>query len=95
MLKLIIKLGKYLERRFPERVVVTRSDYDALLLRLSAVEKSAVHVEAVRDVVKAVKALKDDHDSFKASMGFTPQKGRILEAMLNGEIISGEDNTNG
>ena len=87
MLKLIIKLGKYLENRFPERVVVTPADYAALLQRIAVVEQNAVHKGAVSDLVKAVKALKDDQDSFKASMGFTPQKGQVLEAMLNGQMI--------
>ena len=93
MLKLIIKLGKYLEKRFPERVVVTCEDYAALLNRIAVLEKSAVHVEAVREVVKAVKLLKDEHDSFKTAMGFRTggvqpnDKEAELQAVLNGEII--------
>ncbi len=110
MTRLIIKLGKWLESRFPEKVIVTAQDYQNLntelsllrstlndnalslntaLERLSVVEKSAAHTEAVRELVKAVKTLNDDYLSFKASMGFRQGtvKAEEIQALLNGEII--------
>lgn len=92
MLRLIVRLGKWLEVRFPEKVVVTQADYTDLLNRVSMVEQNAVHKGAVADLVKAVKAIKDEQDSFKTSMGFTPQKGKVLEAMLNGQFIGEVEN---
>lgn len=110
MIRLMVRMGKWLESRFPEKVVVTLRDWHSVqeeltivraelkdntlslntaLERLSVVESSAVHKGAVSDLVKVVKELKDDHMSFKASMGF--KSGAIpneeIQAMLNGEII--------
>jgi len=87
MIRLMVRFGKWLEARFPEKVVVTQQDYTALLNRISAIEQNAVHKGAVADLVGVVKKLDQDYNSFKVSMGFVPEK-KTLEAMLNGEVIS-------
>ncbi len=98
MIRLIVALGLWLDRRFPERVEVQKADYIALQARLGALEakledvqRSAVHKDAVRDVIAVVKQVKDDVASFKTSLGFNRVVNPDLSAMLNGEII-GEPN---
>lgn len=98
MIRTMIAFGSWLDKRFPERMEVKKADYDALQARLGALEakledvqRVAVHKDAVRDVIAAVKQVKDDVASFKTSLGFNRVVNPDLSAMLNGEII-GEPN---
>lgn len=98
MIRLIIKIANWLDKRFPERVEIKKADYDALLARLGVLEANiievqtaAVHKSAVRDVISAVQAVKDDLSSLKASLGFNRPAEAMdpqLLAVLNGEHIS-------
>jgi len=101
MLRLLVSLGRWIDARFPERIEVTKLDYDALHARLGALEakledvqKAAVHKDAVRDVIAVVKQVKDDIQSFKTSLGFNRPANPDLAAVLNGEYLNG-DNQNG
>jgi len=76
MFRLLIKLGKWLDKRWPEQVTVSVSDYNALQAKLGALEakleevqRSAVHKEAVQVVIAALQQVKDDLQSFKVSLG--------------------------
>jgi hypothetical protein len=123
MIRLLVKLGAFLDKRFPEKRVVLAKDYDALLSRIEALdielseirkkaelavssgeiavsrlctlEASAVHKNAVRDLVLVVKDVKEEFTSLKASLGMTAHAaGADLSHMLNGEYLP-EDHTNG
>jgi hypothetical protein len=104
MIQLIVRLGKWLETRFPEKVVVTLEKYgrleydiancvekstqiDLILTRLSVVETNAVHKAAVQDLITAVKDLKNEYVSLKASLGMARIGDSDIKAMLNGEYI--------
>lgn len=110
MIRLLVKLGVWLDARFPAKVTITEKAYGDLLDRLAlaaresdvhalnrklealerkveAVGQAAVHKDAVRDVVLAVKQVKDDLASFKASMGFNRPQNADIQALLNGEVI--------
>ena len=112
MIKLIVRLGKWLETRFPEKFVVTAERYnklendiavciekttqiDLILNRLSSVETNAVHKGAVSDLITAVKTLKDEYVSLKASLGMARIGDADIRAMLNGSPIDPEDTNNG
>jgi hypothetical protein len=92
--RLLIKLGRWLDKRFPEKVVLTRAEIDALILRITAVEQNAVHKGAVSDLVLIVKQVKDEFASLKTSLGMNRVGNDDIEAMLNGTPITG-DTTNG
>ncbi len=64
---------------------------DAVLSRLSVIETNAVHKQAVQDLIVAVKALKDEYVSLKASLGMSRIGDAEIRAMLNGLPIQGED----
>jgi hypothetical protein len=108
MFRVLIKLGKWLESRYPEKLIVTERDYlqlkqdiqlckallpqmDTVLQRLSVVETNAVHKGAVSDLITAVKALKDEYVSLKASLGMNRIGDASIRAMLNGMPLEGEE----
>ncbi len=112
MIRLLVKFGKWLDKRFPEKLVVKVDDYEALhteislirgqlndnglslhkaLERLSVVENNAVHKQAVQDLIQAVKVLKDEYVSLKASLGMNRIGDSSIRAMLNGEPL-GDNN---
>lgn len=92
MFRLIVKLGKWVEARFPERLEVSKSEYDALIQRVMMLEKSAVHTDAVKEVIKNVLQVKNDLSSLKTSLGFSagPEAAKI-EAFLSGEPVNQGD----
>jgi hypothetical protein len=118
MIQLIVRLGKYLESRFPPKLVVTSVDWltlktqmdvvqgvlseqnrrlaaleanvELVLSRLSRVETNAVHKGAVADVVLAMKTLKEEVGTLKTGLGLTRVGNAEVQALLNGEYISGE-----
>lgn len=99
MIRLLVKLGVWLDSRFPAKVVVLESDYRELKSRLESLEKAlvlvkqeAVHKEAVKDLVLVVKAVKDDFQSLKTSLGMTAQPvNPELTALLNGEYLGSQN----
>jgi hypothetical protein len=119
MIRLLVKLGRWLDSRFPAKVLVLEKDYQELVYdvsmcmekidrvldlnqrlgdleaKLEAVQKAAVHKDAVRDVIAVVATLKADLQSFKVSLGMNRMaQGQDILASLNGEPI-GEDPNNG
>ena len=91
MQKLLIRLGKWLESR--QQIVVTPQEYQTLLQRVSTLEQSAVHKDAVKTLVLAVKEIKDEFATVKAGLGVSTVRTDIVQAMLNGHAISqGDDN---
>lgn len=118
MLRLLIRLGKWLDSRFPEKREVTIEAYDTiyrtlmahdaefseirakldtlernlepLVSRIGVVETSAVHKGAVADLVSAVKAIKDEFQSLKTSLGMGRIGNAEIRALLNGEPITEE-----
>ena len=96
MIKLLIKLGKWLESRFPEKVVVTPADYAALLERIDNLERNSVHKDAVKALVLAVKDVKDEFQTVKTGLGLNSPKTSEILAMLNGQAIGvSEGDSNG
>ena len=77
MIRLLVRLGAFLDKRFPEKVVVARADYEALIVRIKDLESSAAHVGAVKQVVLEMQKLKDEIASFKTSLGMN----RTAEAL--------------
>lgn len=100
MIRFLVKLGHWLDSRFPEKVVVTTASFEILVkdlravqTRLDRMEKEAVHKDAVKDLVLVVKSVKDDFQSLKTSLGFnTRQANPELNAVLNGEYLQGDPN---
>lgn len=98
MIRLLVRFGSWLDQRFPERVEVRKADYVALLARLEAldarlaeVQRSAVHKDAVRDVVLALQKHVDEFASFKVAMGYgkpIDTGNQDLNAVLNGEFLN-------
>lgn len=92
MIRTLISFGKWLESRFPEKVVVTQHDYNELNRRLLLVEEAAVHKEAVQALIKIIEEMKIEQNSFKASMGFVSKPvNEDIAAMLNGSFLSAEN----
>jgi hypothetical protein len=91
MIRLLVKLGQWLEKRFPEKLEVSKTEYELLIQRISTLEQAAVHKEAVRDVIQVVAQIKNDLSSLKTSLGFSagPEAAKI-EAFLSGEPVSKE-----
>lgn len=89
MIKRLKAVVTWLESRFPEKVMVKQADLDAIHARIAVVEASAVHKEAVQDLIAVVKALKDDVTALKVNLGWgkSTEKAAEIQAMLNGEII--------
>jgi hypothetical protein len=85
MIRLLVKLGVWLDKRFPERVVVAVAEYQALLARIGTLEAHSAHVDAVKVVVNEVKKLKDEVASFKTSLGINGMAGPspVGDAYLN------------
>jgi hypothetical protein len=112
MIRLLVSFGKWLDARFPEKVIITPSELeqfkkdvqlckalvpqvDTLVSRLSVVEANAVHKGAVQDLIIAVKMLKDEYVSLKASLGMSRIGDAEIRAMLSGEPINGDNEENG
>lgn len=60
--------------------------------RLSSLETKSAHVDAVKDVIVHVAALKSEVAAMKAAMGWSQPgeatiKQQEIQAMLNGEVI--------
>lgn len=99
MIRLLVRLGKWLDSRFPAKVVVLESDYRELRERMSGMEsqmlalrKEAVHKDAVKDLVLVVKSVKEDFQSLKTSLGFNArQVNPELSAVLNGEYLGDQN----
>ncbi len=98
--RLLRRMSDWLDSRFPAKVVVTATEYanlenriHQLEIALADVKHTAAHVDAVRDVVLVVKAMKDDVQSFKTSLGFNRPGSADILATLNGDPIG--DGTNG
>lgn len=77
MIRLLVKFGFWLDKRFPERVVVTSAKYQALLARICILEEHSAHIDALKVVVNEVKKLKDELSSLKTSLGIN----RTAEAL--------------
>jgi hypothetical protein len=93
MIRLLVKLGQWLEKRFPEKLEVSKVDYDTLIQRISNLESTAVHKNAVQDVIKVVAQVKNDVASLKTSLGFAGQaESSKIEAFLSGEPVSTQEN---
>ena len=107
MIQMLISLGKWLEQRFPKKILVSYSDYRAvahqvntiipdLQSRLEIVENNAVHKEPVKLLVEEMAKLKAELVSLRAGLGITA--GAIspesMEAMLNG-VMLGKGDSNG
>ena len=59
--------------------------------RLSVLETSAVHKDAVQAVVKHLQEAKEEVNKIKFSMGIDRQVNPEIQAMLNGKVL-GEQN---
>ena len=77
MIRLLVRLGVWLDKRFPEKVVVGVGEYASLLARISTLESHSAHVDAVKVIVSEVKKLKDELASLKTSLGIN----RVAEAL--------------
>jgi hypothetical protein len=68
------------------QVITTQAKHD---VRLSALEVNSAHVNALKDLIAVVQALKNDVDAMKVNAGWSKlgAKGDELAAMLNGEVI--------
>lgn len=99
MIRLLVKLGVWLDARFPAKVVIKEIDYIALQERMTILESQivalrhdAVHKDAVKDLVLVVKAVKDDFQSLKTSLGMSAQPvNPELTALLNGEYLGSQN----
>lgn len=93
MIRLLVKLGQWLETRFPEKLEVSKTEYESLKQRVLVLETSAVHTEAVKEVIKVIAQVKNDVSSLKTSLGFSagPEAAKI-EAFLSGEPVSTQEN---
>lgn len=87
MIRLLVKLGTWLDKRFPERLVVNKAEYDALLNRIDLLEKSAVHTDAVKEVIRHVELVKQDVQALKLGLGMSKMTAGNYEAVLNGEAV--------
>jgi hypothetical protein len=85
MIRLLVKLGVWLDKRFPEKVVVTAAEYQALLVRMRTVEEHSAHIDAVKVVISEVKKLKDEYASLKTSLGINrvTESSPVSSAYLN------------
>lgn len=99
MVRLLLTIAKWLDSRFPAKVVVLESDYQELKSRvvqleteLAGMRQVAVHKDAVRDVIEVVKKVKEDLQSFKTSLGFNRTQTTDILASLNGEPIGSDSN---
>jgi hypothetical protein len=82
---MIVRFGSWLDKRFPEKVVVTASEYHALLARMRTLEEHSAHVDALKVVISEVKKLKDEYASFKTSLGINraAESSPVSSAYLN------------
>jgi hypothetical protein len=69
---------------------IVKNDVEVLVARIGALESKAAHVEAVRDVVLALKKLQDEYSSLKTSLGMNKvPRSPDAAAYLNDEPIGG------
>lgn len=105
MIRLLVHLGTWLDKRFPEKRVVSLQDWESLqgckalipqvetlVSRLSVVESAAVHKDAVQTLIVHVQQLKDEVASLKAGLGMNRIGDSQIRAMLNGEPVIQGDN---
>jgi hypothetical protein len=85
MIRLLVKLGSWLDKRFPEAVTVKKEDFVLLLTRMRTMEERSAHVDAVKQVVLEMQKLKDEVASFKTSLGIngSAQSSPVAGAYLN------------
>lgn len=57
MIRWVVKIGRWLDRRFPEKVVVTKADFDALLDDIAGLCAERAKVERVEELLKRVEFL--------------------------------------
>jgi hypothetical protein len=112
MIQLIVKLGKWLETRFPTKIVVTTAEHltlkaqidvavkilpdlekqiDMINQRLSVVETSAAHTEAVKVLINEIARLKEDFITIKTGLGLSRIQDADVHAMLNGIPLTPEE----
>ena len=70
-----------------EELKIASSSIEVAVSRLGVVESSAVHKDAVKDLVLATQAIKDEFTSLKASLGMNKVINSDIQAMLNGEPL--------
>lgn len=102
--RFLIWLAAWMETRFPEKVQVKTTDYSAmvekleqthltvanLVSRMFSLEKTAVHTDAVKDLIVVVKLLKEEIQAMKFGIGMADTiKPEQVLANLNGEPILG------
>ncbi len=92
MVKMIIRFARWLETRFPEKMVVTPQEYQTLLQRVLFLETNSTHKDATKAVVLKMKDLQDEFATIKTGLGLNNPKNMELMAMLNGQPISQEEN---
>ena len=63
MIKFLKALVSWLEKRFPEKLVITKADLDDLRARVMAVDE------------KRIKHLEDEIAKFNVALGFGAQRG--------------------
>lgn len=108
MIQLIVKLGKWLESRFPPKLLVLESDYrelksrvdeladcnkniSILITRMSAIEQSAAHTDAVKIIIAEMVKLKEEFTTLKTGLGLSRIQDADVQAMLNGMPVTPED----
>ena len=91
MVKWIINLGKWMEKKFPDKKVVTVQDYQNLLDRITNLEANSVHKDAVKIIVLKLKEVQDEFSTVKTGLGMSTVRSAEIQAMLNGEAISQEN----
>ncbi len=68
MRSLLKAFVNFLDTRFPEKVTVTKQDYDDLFTTLGAMNVKLQQLDAV---IEQVKKLTSDNAKFNVSMGFS------------------------
>jgi hypothetical protein len=85
MIRLLVKLGVWLDKRFPEQMAVKKEDFILLLTRMRHIEETSAHVDALKQVVLEMKKLQDEYASLKTSLGIngSARSSPVAEAYLN------------
>lgn len=91
MVQMLIRFGKWLEARFPEKIVITVKHYEDLLARIANLEANSVHKDAVKILVLELKKVQDEFATVRTGLGLNTPKAAEIQAMLNGQPI-GEPN---
>ena len=95
MIRSLVKLGVWLDRRFPEKVFVSLEEYEILLGKIRHLEATSAHIEAVRKVILEMQKIKDEYASLKTSLGINGTTGSlpVASAYLN-DLPLGDYNDN-